>query len=334
MRLSRFLARTRALGDTPLNAVEIDALEDAFDRGDDLPALLKARPTSYASLSPRNLLIVWRSLHALRDHAQFLELLGVRRREAGLPAIPTALLAQTIARHEIAVLERADTLAPPGATAEHRRRDAIKEALAVWNACMAIAQRDGAVQVVDAATGPEADELRAQFGHLVGREKLSEVPPHRWLAMRRARKAGAVTVAVELPVESLADQVKVHYENLKAIANGRDYRALAQVLILSDLSGALVAAKDEEAELRAVQSASEAYLGLLCSNRPKVNLAAGVWVPKKGGMLAVAVVGRDGKVVHHAKVSPGENPVAAVEKALAEDPNLADCYHGDYDTHA
>lgn len=320
MRLSRFLARTRALGDTPLNAVEIDALEDAIDRGDDLAALLKARPTAYASLTPRNLLVVWRAHQNLREHLRFLEDVGARRREGGLPAIPTALLAQTIARHEIAVLERADTLAPPGATAEHRRRDAIKEALLVWNACMAIAQRDGAVRVADAATGSETEDLRAQFGGLVGREKLSEIPPHRWLAMRRGRKAGALSVELDLPLEAIVAQVQVHYENLRAIANGRDHRAVAQVLILADLPAALLSAKDEEAEVRAISNAAEAYLGLLCSNRPKVNLAAGIWVPKKGGQLAIALVGRDGRVVHHGKASPGDHPIEAVSKVIGEHP--------------
>lgn len=320
MRLSRFLQRTRALGDTPLNAVEIDALEEAIDRGEDLSALLKARPQSYPSLTPRNLLIVWRAHQALKEHLRFLEEIQARRREGGLPAIPAALLAQTTARHEIAVLERADTLAPPGATAEHRRRDAIKEALLVWNACMAIAQRDGAIRVTDIAAGAEAEALRDQFGGFVGREKLADIAPHRWLAIRRGRKAGALQVDLELPVEALVAQVQVHYENLRAIANGRDARGLAQVLILADLPAALLGAKDEEAETRAVQHASESYLGLLCSNRPKVNLAAGVWVPKKGAQLAVGLVGRDGKVVHHGKVSPGDDPVAAVESVLGAHP--------------
>ncbi len=316
MRLSRFLQRTRALGDTPLNAVEIDALEDAIDRGDDLPALVKARPLSYTSLTPRNLLIVWRAHQALKDHLRFLEEVGVRRREAGMPAIPTALLAQTIAHHEIAVLERADLLAPLGAAAEHRRRDAIKEALLVWNACLAIARRDGMLVTADVANGPEADALRELFGHLAGREKLAEIPPHRWLALRRGRKSGALSMVIELPVESLLSQVTVHYENLKAIANGRDARSLAQVLIFADMPAALLATKDEEAETRAITTASETYLGLLTSNRPKVSLAAGVFVPRKGAQLPVAIVGRDGRVVHATKVSPGDDPVAAVLEAL------------------
>jgi transcriptional accessory protein Tex/SPT6 len=110
-------------------------------------------------------------------------------------------------------------------------------------------------------------------------------------------------------------QVEAHGAGLSALSGGRNARALFEALFVPDLVSSLLAAKDEEATHQAIGSACDAYLGLLTAPRPKAELVAGVF-PARGGDLGVAVVQRDGKLVHHAVVAPGENPVAAVEQAI------------------
>ena len=61
----------------------------------------------------------------------------------GQSAIGPALLKKTVAAHEVAVLERAEEMAPPSRVPEHRRRDAIKEALTLWNSCLATTRKEG-----------------------------------------------------------------------------------------------------------------------------------------------------------------------------------------------
>ena len=299
MRLSRYAQRTRALGDTPINAVELDALEDAFLQGDDLVALVKARPQRFPSMTPRNLLLAWRALQSLLDHRACLDEGAARRRAAGLPPIAQALLEQTVARHEVAVIERAESLCPPGQAAEHRRRDAIKEALLVWNACVAIARKDTHVLTRTLPGGEPQGQP----------EPLNEVTAERWLALRHGQHEGTLSLTLRLPIDALHVQVAAHMENLRAIAGGRDARQTLDALILADLERSLLDIKDEAAGRKAVQRASEKYLELLCSSRPRVTLVCGIW--SDGQRLGMAVVGRDGRIAREGVVEPGADVAAA-----------------------
>lgn len=317
MRLSRYIQRTRALGDAEVPVHELEALEQAIEAGENLPQLLKRRSASSSSLTPRLLLGVWRAARAWREHQAYLAAVAERRREAGLPPIAPALLSQTVARHEVGVIERADALAPPGAAAEHRRRDAIKEALLLWNACLAVARREGRVRV-ELVTDDET--LREELGDLVGTAILAEIPPYRWMAIRRGEKAGALRLHVDLPLDALAAQVEARRAALSALAGGRDARALLEALVLEDLVPSLLAGKDEEAVQRAIQGACDAYLGLLTAPRPKAELVAGVSVPRGGGEIGVAVVQRDGRLVHHGVAPVGDDPLATVERLIGGHP--------------
>ncbi|MCB9537761.1 MAG: S1 RNA-binding domain-containing protein [Myxococcales bacterium] len=78
--------------------------------------------------------------------------------------------------------------------------------------------------------------------------------------------------------------------------------------------------KDEEATLVAARNAGTAYMNLLASPRAPQALVAGIWVPKKGGQLAVAITLRDGRLIHEGKCHPGSNPVAAVEQIIGSHP--------------
>jgi|GEM_PF-1929511 len=299
MRLSRYAQRTRALGETPINAVELDALEDAFLQGDDLVALVKARPQRFPSMTPRNLLLAWRALQSLLDHRACLDEVAARRRAAGMPVIAQALLEQTVARHEVAVIERAESLCPPGQAAEHRRRDAIKEALLVWNACVAIARKDTHVLTRTLPSGEPQGQP----------EPLNEVTAERWLALRHGQHEGTLSLTLRLPIDALHAQVAAHMENLRAIAGGRDARQTLEALILADLERSLLDIKDEAAGRKAVQRASEKYLDLLCSSRPRVTLVCGVW--SDGERLGLAIVGRDGRVAREGVVDGGADIAAA-----------------------
>ncbi len=307
MRLSRYAQRTRALGDTTLNAAELDAFEDAVTQGEDLVSLVKARAQRFPSLTPRNLLLIWRAAQSLRDHKQCLDDVTARRKALGLPPIAQALLAQTVARHEVAVLERAESLCPPGQAAEHRRRDAVKEALLVWNACVAIARRDTTILARQAVGGEP----------LGPPEPFNEVGAERWLALRHGERDGQVTLSLKLPVDALLAQLAAHIENLRAIAGGRDARQTLDALILADLELAMIGIKDDEAGQKAVQAASEKYLELLCSSRPRVTLVCGVWPGQ--GELGLAIVGRDGRVAREGAVPSGDDPAQALRAFIADE---------------
>ena len=109
MRLSTYIQRTRALGDLKVPETSVEHIAEMIGTGtasfDDVLALRDER------LSPRMLLGLWRAGQRHRAHQDYLQVVAARRREENLPPIPWALLKQTISRHEVAVLERAEALA-------------------------------------------------------------------------------------------------------------------------------------------------------------------------------------------------------------------------------
>jgi len=312
MKLSGYIQRTRALGDLKVPAPEIDAVAEIIAGGGDLSAVLKKRSST---LTPRVLLGIWRAARRLALHDAYLDAFAAERREAGHPPIPPSLLKQTLARHEVGVLVRASELAPPGRTAEHRRRDAIKEAVALWKACLVIARKEGAlvIKLTDEAT----DEQRAELGDHTGNTTLQEVSGEAWRMIRRGERAGALKLDLEQAMDDLVAQVQARGSELSAVAVGRDARALLEALVLPDLNDWAFTLKDEEAEFLTTRDACNAYLELLTAPRPDHAAVAGVWF---GGDLAVAVSTRDGKLLHHGKARPGKDAAAALGKVLGGRP--------------
>ncbi len=314
MRLSGYIQRTRALGDIKLPAHDIDAIGDAIDGGADLETILKRRTPV---LTPRMLLGLWRANARLKAHAARLQALADRRRDQSQSQIPWALLWHTVYAHQLPVLERAEDLCPPGQAAEHRRRDAVKAAVGLWDACQALAKREAQLSI-DLCT--EDPALAEAFGDHVDTVTLADVPAHRWLAVRRGEKMGALVLSFEFPRDELLAQVVARGAELSAVAAGREAGPLLDALIMPDLERWALTLKDDEARVQALRSAGTAYLNLLSAPRPPYALVAGVWVPKKGGQLAVAVATRDGHLVHEGKGHPGTEPVAAIEKIIGGQP--------------
>ncbi|MCA9543377.1 MAG: hypothetical protein KC613_03275, partial [Myxococcales bacterium] len=310
--MSTFIQRTRALGDAKVPTHIIDALGDRIAQGAELGSVLKHQNTT---LTPRILLGIWRAARIHQRHMAHLDEVAEKRRKAGLPAIAPAVLKQTVSAHEVAVLGRAEALAPPGSVAEHRRRDAIKEALALWKACLAIAHKEGELEIKLITDDPA---LTGEFGDLAEKTSLGELKGHRWMAVRRGVDAGALDLTLEVPVKRLVDQMKARGTELAALARGEKDEELLQKLVLVDLDEWAMALKDEAARSAAYRSAANAYLNLLAEPRPSQPLAAGVYLAD--GQVGVAVVGREGEW-HGGGTAPlGAQPMATVEKLIGNHP--------------
>ncbi len=307
MKLSAYIQRTRALGEIKIPDAQIDALGDQIKQGCDLAGLLKQKSTL---LTPRALLGIWRAAQKQQKHEAFLAEVNERRVREGLAAIPMTLLRQTVAAHEMPIVETADSLAPHGQAAEHRRRDAVKEALVLWNACLAIVRRDALAKVTLVGRKTELRELYADYTCV---STLPEISSHRWLAIRRGMAQKALALKFIIPQDALQAQVVARGAELYAVAQGRRPDELLKTLVLPHLESTALALKDEEARWAATRSACTAYMNLLCADRPKEKLLAGIYLPTPGSSekLAVAVLNRDGHYLSGGEIAVSSNPTQA-----------------------
>ncbi|MEE2786929.1 MAG: S1 RNA-binding domain-containing protein [Myxococcota bacterium] len=314
MRLSTYVQRTRALGDFSASATEIDAIGDMIAQGTrDFSDVLALRSDA---LVPIVLLGLWRAGHRHARHQNYLEVVAKRRRTEGDEQIPWALLKQTLARHEVAAMERAEEIAPLARTAEHRRRDAIKAAVTLWNACLAIVRKEASV-VIRVET--DRSHLVSEFGQFAGTTVLKDVPPHRWLGIRRGERLGALSVAIQLPLDRMIDQVKARSAELSAIGGGRDVESLLEALVLCEIEQWALTLKDEEVEFLTIKSASTTYLNMLTAAPANQGVVAAINIPPVGP-VGVVVMLSDGRVIAHGSVSESARTVADIERLLGAHP--------------
>jgi transcriptional accessory protein Tex/SPT6 len=267
-------------------------------------------------LSPLILLGVWRSGKRHAIHQAYLIHVAERRRREGRAPIAWALLKQTIARHEVAALERAEALAPSGRSAEHRRRDAVKAAVTLWNSCLAITRKEAKLKIVVDTDSPA---LCTEFETYADVVSVHEVPPHRWLGIRRGERLGALRLEFQLPMERLQAQIEARKGSLTAVAGGRDDETLLQTLILTDLVQWVLSLKDEEAQFLAMRSAGETYLNMLLASPPSHRVFAAVSIPESGP-VGLAVLLKDGRIVGHDSVENSERLVGDLERAIGNHP--------------
>ncbi len=302
MRLSTYIQRIRALGDLKVEPHVIDALGEEIAEGADFSALLSKRSEK---LIPLVLLGIWRASARHRDHQAYLSTVARRRIRQGEDQIPMALLKQTVARHEVTLMERATALTPPGRASEHRRRDAIKTAVSLWNSCLAITRKEAKLTV---RLDTSRVQLIEEFGDFTGTSTLSEISGHRWLAIRRGERLGALTLQFELPRERMYAQVTARAVELSPISSGREDELFFEALILPELEEWALCLKDDEAQLLAIRSATNAYLGLLNSAPADNSVLAAISVPRNGP-IGVAITLKDGRVVGQGEVHDVKTPV-------------------------
>lgn len=314
MQLSTYIQRTRALGDLKVPATAVEAIEAKIAAGgatfDDVLTMRSEQ------LSPLALLGIWRAGTRHHSHQQYLQDVAARRRNSAQAQIPWALLKQTISRHEVAVLERAEALSPSGRSAEHRRRDAIKATVNLWNSCLAITRKEASLSVT---LDTDIPALVEEYGSFVGSVFIKDVSAHRWLGMRRGERLGALRFEFKLPFERMLEQVKARSANLSAVSGGRDDETLLDVLVLTDLEEWALSLKDEEAQFLAMRSASNAYLNMVSGDPTNYHVLAAVNVPPRGP-LGVAVILKDGRLVGHGTVEPGRDLIPALERVIGSHP--------------
>ena len=340
MRLSTYIQRTRALGDAKIPSPVIDQLAERIAQGSDLTALLKKRSTT---LTPRILLGVWRAQRRHAAHMAHLDDVARARREAGQDAIVPSLLKQTLAPHEVAVLQRAVTMAPSGRAAEHRRRDALKEAVALFNACVALTRRNGQVRV--ATPGMEPDDLSLEDAPyddddddaqateteaeptgdaaeaaeapvdphpLAGVHPLGELKGDAWRQLRRFEAAGEISLRIEPPMDRFLEKLNARGAELSALTSGLTADEFLAALVMTDVAHWAAALNDEEAVLLATLDACNLYFDLLTAERPTQVLYASVWIPAKGS-VGVAIITREGRLL---ETGEGDGEIVAAVEAI------------------
>lgn len=216
--------------------------------------------------------------------------------DAGLPALPEPFFQRAPRPDQLDAIVRTARLCPRDQVPDQETWESVLAAgVALWTRCMAIARKEGmvrcdAVDLESAANDRYDDYVRAN-------ELLADVASHRWLAMRRGEREGALALTLQLSEEALGDELELHRDKLGPTAADREPASLLQELVLDDLQPWLLRLTDQEAQDRSIAAASESLAGLLRSAPVQTRQLAAFHLVRPGTMAAVVVVDRDGDVL-------------------------------------
>ncbi len=325
-----FWQHLRASGETELQGIT-EGLAGRFSelssRGHSVADLIAHYGDEFGHLPPERLRalahghrewLIWRRRRSQIETA---------RSQAKLPPLPEGVFTCAPRPDQLDAIVRTARLVPQRTPDRAEWIALLTAGVDLWTRCMARTRKDGRVRT--RAKNLEHPEAATFDPYLRLDESLGELAPHRWLAIRRGERAGVLTVELQIPEESLLEEVKVAQKQLGENAASRTPESLVQELILDDLRPWLLRTLDHEAQTGAIRSATEALAllniavaavltealaGLLRSPSVQARQLAGVYFSRPKGPVAAAVVDREGDLVAH-KVVKGDNP-AWVERVL------------------
>ena len=243
-------------------------------------------------------------LRELTESYRRYEVWRARAVEAGrrLERIELEVISRTTRPHQLALIERARKLCEAARVEARDRPAVVSAALELWDAARSDVRRRGRVRCRAArADHPALD----QYGDYVGRtEDIDALRPHRWLAMRRGERDGALELEVDASDIGLVALAAARRERFGLAARDRTDESLLQELVLDDLRHAVTSDLDVWARSEALRFACDAYAGLLRCRPLKAPRVGAVYLGAPHEPIGVAVLDQDGRLVEGLELDP------------------------------
>lgn len=226
------------------------------------------------------------------------------RRNAKLPPLPAAVAKSAPTPHALDAVARAARFCPRSTVADDEAwLDVLRAGAELWNACIGLCRKEGQVRC-EAKKGSKT--ASRDFAEQIGKtETLDDtLAPHRWLALRRGVREGALVLRFELPLESFNEQFELFRERLGPDAATREASSLLSELVLDDLEPWLTTILDQDAEAKAIEAACESLTGLLQAPALQARRIAAFFVGRATSPVGVVIADREGELLAKAVLKP------------------------------
>jgi transcriptional accessory protein Tex/SPT6 len=303
-----YIERSRVIDSASIPAKARTELFQRLEDGMGLPELVRDHRALVESLPRTHVHRLLEARIEWRERERAVVRLLETFKRSGLPEPPPAVLERALVPHKVSSIERAARIAPRSDFAD---ADAWGEALGglsdLWSGAVNLTLRRGSVRVKLKASHPDV----RQFEDLAKRaEALSELPTHRWQAIRRGQRLGVLDIAFEPPLSSIRGHLDGIRSKLGPTAGGREPASLLDEMVFDHLSPALVVLLDRKAEDDAIRAAVSQYQKLLTG------------APLAAGRIGSVYLSGDGRFVGVIVVSEGELP--ELQEEVVTDEGFAD----------
>jgi len=255
MDFPKFLEATGLLSESGLDISAAGRLAARFSKGHTLSDLIERPPHGLSEVPTRTLERLAYAYDLHKERRGEIRRLSKAREAARKPPLPTEVLDAPTYAHSVRALER---VAQTGDAIKFPSRqewvDALVAGVELWDRCFAIAWRDS--QVISGAADEDHPRAEEYAEHVRQRVEPANLPSHRWLAMRRGEREGALSLRLEAAVESLSGQVEALAPRLGDLLAERSSLDLLQEAVLGSLEEEVFRSLDQEAEIGAMWGAA------------------------------------------------------------------------------
>ena len=231
-------------------------------------------------------------------------------------ALPKAVLEETTEPHQLGAIARAQELVPRTSETEAQWHTRLKSAVAIWNASLAVARREG--EVVCHPGDPSAKRPPDYDEHAGQRQPIKEISPYRWMAWRRGEKNKAFRVGFTLPNERMQEIVQRRRDQIGAAVAELTDGQLLDRLVTCALPTVLKGLVDREMEDRAIATACGHYRDLLLGEPVLVRRVGACFMAHEHGMVGAVVVDERGGADNSRAFDPGESLIDEVVGFFSE----------------
>jgi predicted RNA-binding protein with RPS1 domain len=314
--LRKFIERTRMVDLEVFPQADLDRFLQALEKGATLASLEKEYNEMLSTVPFTHLRRLSGAVRSWKRRQKAMEKLKETVAASRLPAIPQSAADKAMVPHKIWALGRALRMCPRDAfDGETDWAHALEAHIDAWSGAVNLALRRGELRCMLDTDHPRAADFEAYARR---REHLSDLATHRWLAIRRGEKNGALTVTFNWPRTNINSMVESIRARMGPPAQNRELEALAEELVWNDLTKTIRSMLDRRVEQEAVRCAVSLYTDLL-NSPPLCDPPVGVVsVGRKNGRLGAAVVNADGGLIHGQVLDGGDGVVTQVLETFSE----------------
>ncbi|MBN2342589.1 MAG: S1 RNA-binding domain-containing protein [Deltaproteobacteria bacterium] len=229
--------------------------------------------------------------------------------------LPDRSLTKTAFPHELSALERVAKMCQRAGYADLASwENAVDAHLALWNACVSLAMDQTMISSVISASD-HADVSHFE-SYAFSRQNVKELKKYLWLGARRGEKAGVLKIELELPSSHFQTQAKAYIGQMGLAAQSRDIAAVLEELVENNIDAVVRSLIDNEAEREALQTARDAYVGVLSVPKPDAEKIVSVYVGSADSARGLVVVDNAGKMLETREVPVSQSITDAVTEVL------------------
>ena len=300
MRLADYIERTRIVN---LEVFPADQLNDLLETLEKQPSLADLAPKWAEALSSvpiEHLRRLSEACRNWREREDTLRRVLSELETEGLGTPPPKALDRALVPHKVQALARAIRLCrKEDSESEEDWTNSLFACVDAWSGAVNLAIKRGELTCRLHQDHPQAGKF-AEYARR--REPLSGLAGHRWLAIRRGERTGALNVSFNWPAANISALIESFQTRMGTRARAMPTEELVNGFVISHLENAVRGLLDRKVEDEAIRSAVTLYSELLSSPPLCDPPVAAVSVGRPGSLLGVAVVGKakallDGAVV-------------------------------------